>query len=76
MKFWVGSNDVDPHGYSGLCEIEAGSLDEAKQKAERQLGKDYRRLAVVPRSEMESITGGTSPGGLRIPSKYIVEVSR
>lgn len=85
MKFWVGSNDVGPHGYSGLSEIEAGSLDEAKQKAEQKFGKlpsDPRRkdktlrLAVVPQSEMASIPGGTSPSGLRVPSKYIIEVSR
>lgn len=79
-KFWVGSNDVGPHGFSGLGEIEASSLDDAKQKAEKKFGGlpvDPRRrdktlrLAVVPVGE--SIPGGTSPGGLRVPAKYIVE---
>jgi hypothetical protein len=82
MTFWIGSNDVSPHGFSGLREIIAASLDEAKQKAKREYGNlpvDPRRkdktlrLAVVPRNEMSRIPGGTSPGGLRVPSKYIVE---
>jgi hypothetical protein len=82
MKFWIGSNDVGPYGFSGLHHIEAASLDQAKRKAEKRFGKlpiDPRRndkalrLAVVPDSEMASIPGGTSPGGLRVPSKYIVE---
>jgi hypothetical protein len=82
MKFWIGSNDVGPHGFSGLTYINAASLDEAKQKAEIRFGglpidprrKDKTlRLAIVPESEMASIPGGTSPGGLRVPSKYIVE---
>jgi hypothetical protein len=85
MKFWVGSNDVAPHGFSGLCEISAGSLDEAKQQAEMQFGhlpvdprrKDKMlRLAVVPETEMDSIPGGRSRNGLQVPSKYIVELSR
>jgi hypothetical protein len=86
MKFWVGSNDVAPHGFSGLCEISAGSLDEAKQKAEMQFGHlrvDPRRrdktlrLAVVPETELKHISDDwKAAAGLQVPSEYIVELSR
>jgi hypothetical protein len=88
MKFWVGSNDVAPHGFSGLCEISAGSLDEAKQKAEIQFGNlpvDRRRkdktlrLAVVPKKQMPDIRSASAtygPNGIRIPRRYIVELSK
>ena len=85
MKFRVCSNDVGPHGYSGLADIMAVSLAAAKRKAGAKFASlpvDPRRrdktlrLAVIPISELEDIPGGTSPGGLRPPSKYIVEAKR
>ena len=81
MKYWVGSNDVGPHGFSGLTHINAPNLDAAKKLAALLFNKltvDPRRqdqtlrLAVVP--SKESIPGGTSPSGLQVPSKYIVEI--
>jgi len=83
MKFWVGSNDVAPHGFSGLTHIDAPDLDKAKKLATLMFDKlpvDPRRqdqtlrLAVVPSKEIRSMPGGTSPGGLQVPSKYIVEI--
>lgn len=85
MKFWVGSNDVGPHGFSGLTEIDAPDLDKAKRLAALMFDKlpvDPRRkdrvlrIAVVPREEMRNIPGGTSPGGIKVPSQYVVEIKK
>ena len=82
MKFWIGSNDVGPHGYSGLSIIEAATLNEAKRFAERKFGHlqvDPRRmdrtlrLAVVPMDDIRSVPGGTSQSGLSPEKRYIVE---
>jgi hypothetical protein len=45
MKFRVMSNDVGPHQYSGLADIEAKSVSEAKYKA----GVEYADLPIDPR---------------------------
>lgn len=98
MKFWVGSNDVGPHGFSGLTEIDAPDLDKAKRLAalmfdmlpkpttakkstwffgDRPRRKDrVLRIAVVPREEMRNIPGGTGPGGIKVPSQYVVEIKK
>lgn len=85
MKFWVGSNDVGPNGYSGLSDINAPDLDKAKRLAAFMFNKlpvDPRRkdktlrLAIVPWIEIDTIHGGTDPGGLRVPSKYVVEIKK
>lgn len=85
MKFWVGSNDVGPHGFSGLTEIDATDLDKAKRVAALMFDKlpvDPRRtdrvlrIAVVPQKEMRNIPGGTDPGGLKVPSEYVVEIKK
>jgi hypothetical protein len=83
VKFWVGSNDVGPHAYSGLTNIDAPDIDAAKRLAELMFDKlpvDPRRedttlrLAVVPRRELKHI--GSDPGGLRPDRKYVVEIKR
>ena len=89
MKFWVGSNDVGPHGFSGLTEIDAPDLDKAKRLAalmfdmlpvltQAWLRRKDRvlRIAVVPREEMRNIPGGTGPGGIKVPSQYVVEIKK
>jgi hypothetical protein len=85
VKFWVGSNDVGPHEYSGLTHINATDIDKAKSLATVEFGwfpVDPRRedktlrLAVVPKREMTAIRNVPWPNGLRIPRKYIVEIKR
>jgi hypothetical protein len=85
VKFWVGSNDVGPHGFSGLTDINAPDLASAKKLAALMFDKlpvDPRRqdqtlrLAVVPSKEIRSIPGGTSSSGLIIPSEYVVEINK
>jgi hypothetical protein len=85
VRFRVCSNDVGPHGYSGLTDIVAPSLDDAKRKAASKFGQlpvDPRRmdrtlrLALIPLDALDDIPGGTSRGGLKPASKYVVEVQR
>ena len=84
-RFWVGSNDVGPHGFSGITDTYAENLDEAKRWAKARFHDfpvDPRRrdktlrLAVVPWDRSLELPGGTSPGGLLVEPEYIVEITR